>query len=354
MPYPVPSGGSICAGSEGTVPPRLKTVNDPTNIILLVHPVNAAASMVDPTRQCPPIPRPDAPRWILRLTSFGRSSPFERSGPTSAGIAAGSVISFGAIALLFLGPAGALLSAALLTTAGLAMAPLTSIRNRLVVSHHGDRIDDMAITGAAWSLLRDTAIRFEDAKRMIDQVPTGFDWEEIWPDVNVLLWDTAKHAAKVASLDAELEEVKWAEPGTPQGAYRDALQRRRDDEYRIMQDAQWEAYSLQREAGNAAAAAKMALLHVGSVAALERVIPSTEAIRSRIALAEARARLSLLTEVWAELDPQHTVTAAAIEAQAAERAIEAQAIDGQGAERRQLPAGGAPKSAGDRNRQRPG
>lgn len=287
--------------------------------------MNAADPMFDPMRRCPAIPRPDAPRWLLKLTTMVRPTPFEPRRRNAAAISIGVGVSITTLGLLFLGPVGAFVSTMLLTASGLSIAPLSAMANRFVLSRHGDRVDGMPITGAGWSLLRDTAVRFEAAKRMIDQVPTGFDWEEIWPDVNVLLWETAKHAAKVSALDAELEQLRWAEPGTPQGAYRDALQRRRDDEYRIMQDAQWEAYSLQRSAGNTAAAAKVALLHVGSVSALERVIPSTEAIRSRIALADARARLALLTEVWAELDPQHTVVAAAIDAEAVE-AVERRAL----------------------------
>lgn len=232
-----------------------------------------------------------------------------------------SVLTLGSAA--FLGAPGAIGSFVVLTGAAIAMAPLARAGRNRVVTSIGDEVDGQPITGEAWSLLRDCAVRFEDAKRMIDDVPTGFDWEEIWPDINVLLWETAKHAGRVSALDRELAELRWSAEGTPQAAYREALQRTRDDEYDVMRVAQWEAYSLQREAGNAAAAAKLALMHVGSVDALERVVPSTASITAHIRLAEARARLQMLTEVWAELDPQHRVLEQRVEQSPAPAAIEA-------------------------------
>lgn len=273
-----------------------------------------AVPIVDPARQCPPIPRPGTPSWLLALAMIGRPTRMASRRRPAVTVTTSALIAVAAIVPAFTGYPGGLVSTIGLTTGALLLGVVGRLGRRHLVADYGDKIDGVAITGEAWALLRDTALRFDDARRMIDQVPTGLDWEEIWPDVNALLWDAAERAAKVAALDAELDEVKWAEPGTPQGAYRDALLRRRDDEYQIMRAAQWEAYTLQREAGNAAAAAKIALMHVGSVAALERVVPSTVSLRARIHLAEARAKLALLTEAWAELDPQHAVLEARIDA----------------------------------------
>ena len=69
-----------------------------------------------------------------------------------------------------------------------------------------------------------------------------------------------------------------------------------------MKEAQRDAEDLASVAGNAAAAAKLALLRTGSLAALEVVAPSQRAIVARDALADVRARLQMLADVWAQLD----------------------------------------------------
>ena len=69
-----------------------------------------------------------------------------------------------------------------------------------------------------------------------------------------------------------------------------------------MRAIQWEAETLARTAGNAVAAAHLALARTGSLAALRQITPSRRAIVAAGALAEARSRLELLASVWAEVD----------------------------------------------------
>lgn len=81
-----------------------------------------------------------------------------------------------------------------------------------------------------------------------------------------------------------------------------------------MRSIQWEAELLARTAGNAVAAARLALTRTGSLAALRRITPSRRAIVAAGALAEARSRLELLDEVWSEFDDSGAIAAERLDA----------------------------------------
>lgn len=164
------------------------------------------------------------------------------------------------------------------------------------------RYEGVSIDGEALSLLCDIEGRFEYAHRLIDEVPAGMDWRDVQPHSEQLLWEAAGHAARVSALDVEIGEFRYAASGTPQMALKKALAERRSEHWDSMRRIQTEADSLARAAGNAAAAAKIALARTGSLHALEVVAPSARSILAFDALSEARARLQLLADVWAELD----------------------------------------------------
>ena len=164
------------------------------------------------------------------------------------------------------------------------------------------RYEGVSIDGEALTLLADIQGRFDYAHRLIDDVPTGMDWSEIHPHSEQLTWEAAGHAARVSALDVEMSNFRYAASGTPQMALKKALEDRRGEHWDAMRRIQTEADSLARAAGNAAAAAKIALARTGSLRALEVVAPSGRSILAFDALSEARARLQLLADVWTELD----------------------------------------------------
>ncbi len=96
-----------------------------------------------------------------------------------------------------------------------------------------------------------------------------------------------------------------------------SLEERRTEHLNMLLDAQREADELAAVAGNAAAAAKVALVRTGSVAALEVVAPSAQGVLARSALADARARLELLAQVWTELDESALLLGEQVEAELA-------------------------------------
>jgi hypothetical protein len=69
-----------------------------------------------------------------------------------------------------------------------------------------------------------------------------------------------------------------------------------------MRRTQREAETLARAAGQAAAAAKLALERTGSAYELDVVVPTSAAADSVSALAFAKERLHLAAAAWSELD----------------------------------------------------
>jgi len=171
------------------------------------------------------------------------------------------------------------------------------------------------IDGQAFQLLEDIDARFAYAEKHVKELPTGIVWSEVEEDVRALLWEAAEHGAQVTALDAQIHEMRYAEPGTAGAALKRRLEEERDAHWQIMRGVQWEAELLARTAGNAVAAAHVALARSGSLAALQRITPSREAIVAAGALAEARSRLELLARVWGELDETGAIAAERLDAE---------------------------------------
>lgn len=170
------------------------------------------------------------------------------------------------------------------------------------------------IDGQGFQLLEDIDARFAYAETHVRTLPTGIVWKEVEADVRALLWEAAEHGAELTALDVEIHEMRYAQAGTPQAALKSSLEDRRKAHWDIMRGIQWEAELLARTAGNAVAAARLALARTGSLAALRHITPSRQAIVAAGALAEARSRLELLAEVWAELDESGAIAAERLEA----------------------------------------
>ncbi|HVM10063.1 MAG TPA: hypothetical protein VM345_16470 [Acidimicrobiales bacterium] len=250
--------------------------------------------------------RPGAPRWLVRP---GALAGVLMGAATLAALVAAALYTaevtpqdqiraaIGAIVILTLPflPAGAI--------------AWRYRHDRLIDFFGNATIGGVRIEGAALAMLEDIQSRFDYARRLIDEVPTGIDWCDVEDDVAVVTWDAGEHAARVSQLDRELVDMAYAAPGTPQAVLKRRLEERRAEHWQVLLDNQREADDLARLAGNAAAAAKVALARTGSLHALEIVAPSPKAVLARRSLDEARARLALLADVWAELDETTDLTA---------------------------------------------
>ena len=247
-----------------------------------------------------PIVRPGTPGWVLTMTSIDANG-FGRSSLKALAPVLVPVGFLGVMALpggLGIGAVGALTS----TVAILLTVIAASLRLRgNTVSAPKYEFEGVRIEGTALDLLADIQHRFAWAEKMFGEVPTGIRWTEVEGQVQRLLWEAAEHAAKVSAIDHEARGLGYANPGTPQAAWRDDLQRRRDAYWTMLSETQREADDLAREASNAAAAARIAL-RTGTLADLELLTPSGANLVARGTLAAARARLHLLAEVWSELD----------------------------------------------------
>lgn len=258
-----------------------------------------------------PIVRPGTSRWkeaIAVAVPTGRTI-----GHSVIALAMLSVIAMVASVLIVNGPAalGYVLMASVFVLPMIGWA----VCQRHVVGPPSWRYEGVSIDGEALALLADIQGRFDYAHRLIDDVPTGMDWADVAPHSEQLLWDAAGHAARVSALDVEIGNFRYAASGTPQMALKKALEERRLEHWDSMRRIQTEADSLARAAGNAAAAAKIALARTGSLRALEVVAPSARSILAFDALSEARARLQLLADVWTELDESTLILQEKLEAE---------------------------------------
>lgn len=245
-----------------------------------------------------PILRPGTPVW---QEAFALPAPTRRTIlPTLAML----VVLIGVItagSLLLMGGSEALGGALIVAALAAPIVGLYATRGN-VIGPPNWRYEGVSIDGEALSLLADIQGRFDYAHRLIDDVPAGMEWAEVRPHTEQLLWEGAGHAARVSALDAEMSNFRYAASGTPQMALKKALEERRGEHWDSMRRIQTEADSLARAAGNAAAAAKIALARTGDIRALEVVAPSGRSLLAFDALSAARARLQLLADVWAELD----------------------------------------------------
>jgi len=253
-----------------------------------------------PPAKIDPIVRPGTNSWLLAMAPSNRDF-----SAASTAAALPILTSLGFLFLLVLpmpwpvvGAVGSM--ATLVAWMAAVIGASMALRRHIVEAPHYT-FEGVPIEGAALDLLADIQHRFTWAEKMFGEVPTGIRWSEVEEQVQVLLWEAAEHAAKVSAIDHESRGLGYANPGTPQAAWRDDLERRRTAYWAMLEETQREADDLAREASNAAAAARIAL-RTGTLAQLERLTPSGANLVARGTLAAARARLHLLAEVWSELD----------------------------------------------------
>ncbi|HEX7168242.1 MAG TPA: hypothetical protein VF230_14780 [Acidimicrobiales bacterium] len=248
------------------------------------------------------IAKPGTPEWAVALTAPTR--PHKKHAKWLASGLAGFLGALAPAAYLWSQGTAASIVAGLAVAAAPVVAYGAIARRyyESIVTFPAPSLRGVRIRGEGAALLDDIAVRFEYAERLVDEVPTGIDWDEVDEDAKAILWDATEHAARVSALDAELADLHYAEAGTPQAALKRQLEERRGEHLQVLLAHQLEADSLARAAGNALAAAKVALARTGNLAALEVVAPARRAMVARGVLAEARARLAMLADVWAELD----------------------------------------------------
>lgn len=251
-----------------------------------------------PKRKLRPIVRPGTPRWAVAFVAVppGRRGMLWMLG-AMAFMAAGA---FGSV-WPFLHDQFVLGGALLFTPMAVLIGGGFRYRTA-VVAPQAYRFEGVALSFSALDMLEDIQGRFDFAHKLVDEVPTGIDWRDVAPHIEVLLWECAGHGARLTRLDGEVGDLRYAASGTPQAALRDQLMARRAEHWHALVDVQHQADSLAREAGNAVAAARVALARTGSLRALEVVAPSAQAIMAKGALEQARTRLSMLAEAWTELD----------------------------------------------------
>ena len=245
------------------------------------------------------IVEPGSPRWVEAVLGGLSLRLFPYQLALTVGFCASLLLSLVVMLATSFGPVG---GAMLLGTIVVSVLQYRRATRSVVGGSEGFRFGGTAISGEAFALLVDTQQRFDYARAMVHQVPTGIEWADVEEDVGTLMWESLPHAARVASLDGNIAEMRYAEPGTPQAALAKQYAERRGEHLEILRAAQMEAESLARVAGNAVAASKVALAATGDLARLEVAVPSGRAMVARHGLAQARARLVLLAEVWAELD----------------------------------------------------
>ena len=252
-----------------------------------------------------PIVRPGAPGWLHALS---------RAGSPAATITALII----AVTIVIATIAGYLapLLIPLVVAAGVAgcIGSVRADKSNVVVGPLW-QCNGRSIDGQGFQLLADIDSRFAYAESNIKTLPTGIVWSEVERDVRVLLWEAAEHGAELTALDAEIHEMRYAQEGTPQAALLHALEEQRKAHWDLMRGIQWEAETLARTAGNAAAAAHLALIRTGSLSTVSRLIPSRQALAAAGALADARERLELLAKVWAELDETGAIAAEKLDAE---------------------------------------
>ena len=229
---------------------------------------------------------------------------FSGTGWAGVGVSAvaliGSIVGLGLVAMPWPAPVfGVLLLLALIVMG--VFGYRTAIET--VVRRFDPKVNGVLLRGRGLELLADIQSRFEYARRLVGEIPTGISWSsDVADHVEVLMWDAAEHAGRLSSLDGEIFELRYAAPGTPQAAYKATLEQRRAEHEQAMVATQWEAEDLARHAGNAAAAARLALARTGDRGLLEIVAPTAPVIVARDALGQAKERLAMLSEVWSELD----------------------------------------------------
>src|SRR4051794_6625541 len=215
-----------------------------------------------------PIVQPGTSRWGAALvTPELRAGMWPDQLAITGALAAALSVT---IALSTVSTAGTVIGVAIFV--GMVAAAVAGFRAafpRVVSGYEGCRFQGVPITGPAFHLLVDIQQRFAYAKRMIGELPTGLRWSDVDEEVRTLLWETLPHAARVSAMDREISDLRYAAAGTPQAALLRTLIERRAEHLEIMRQTQQEAESLARTAGNAVAAARVALARTGDISRLE-------------------------------------------------------------------------------------
>ena len=277
-------------------------------------------------------PQPADRRIIVRPgvnAAFARAAidPARSLGPGPYAVAIVIAVVLSMLAFLIPGVGPLLGSAGIVAAFAGVLYPAMRLRNDVVGAPRWE-LAGRPIRGEALEMVKDIHDRFAYAHRVVDDIPTGIEWDEVDHDVRTLLWEAATQAVEVTALDDQIVEMRYAAPGTPQAALLDRLNDDRAARWDQLIDIQWEAETLARQAGNAVAAARLAMTRTGSAAALNIVVPSREALRAKGALNEVRARLTMLADVWASLDET-----GAIADESLRRAIEPGPADGTSSDR---------------------
>jgi hypothetical protein len=158
------------------------------------------------------------------------------------------------------------------------------------------------LEGEGLALLQDIGARFEYAEGVMDDLPAAMAGVDIREDADTLLWEAAGHAARASEIDRELAGLRYAATGSAASAWREELERTRDERLAALRIIQRRADEVARAAGEAAAAAALARERTGSVYELEMVAPSRAEVSGTRGLDAAKERLRLAAEVWTELD----------------------------------------------------
>jgi hypothetical protein len=251
--------------------------------------------------------RPDTPEWVRYFVDESKWRGRGLAVPLT-----GIVAFIAAFVGVFVGPVALHVASGVVLAAILALVVVGAIRaSRCSVDEASWKFDGKPIVGEGRDLIVD-AVRHADAiEQYISEIPTKLDWKQFKPHVEALLWDAAGHAADVCQLNQQLNELRYGEPGSPQSIRRDELRRLRADHLALVAGATEELRTVATAAGNAAAAATLALEHTGRAADLEVASPSAPALIARGGMSEALKQLKLLTDAWSEVDAAQSPTAAA-------------------------------------------
>lgn len=259
-----------------------------------------------------PIAKPGTPAWVRKAKSG-----HDEINRVTLGV---SLKFFGLITLVLVacGSGNVVLVAAAVAALGtLGVRVGRALAKAEVVAAPSWSYRGTQIVGEGFDRLESVDGRFAYAEKLIGEVPTGISWDDVRPDVETVLWSAAGHAAQVSWLDHHIDGLKYAATGTPQAVEKANLEKRRAKHLAFLEAYEQEADELVRVAGNAVAAAKIAM-GIGGVAALDVVVPTREEIRAMTGLAQTRLRLEALTQAWTELDESTQLRRAALDAEATE------------------------------------
>jgi hypothetical protein len=251
--------------------------------------------------------RPDTPEWVRY---FIDESKWRGQG---LAVALSGIVAFIASFVgVFVGPVALHVVSGVVLAAILAVVIIGAIRaSRCSVDDASWKFEGKPIVGEGRDLIVDAVRHASAIEQYVSEIPTKLDWTQFKPHVEALLWDAAGHAAEVCQLNQQLNDLRYGEPGSPQAIRREELLRLRADHLALVAGATDELRSVAAAAGNAAAAAALALEHTGRAADLEVASPSAPALIAQGGMSEALKQLKLLADTWSEVDAAQSSRTAA-------------------------------------------